>query len=290
MPEDTGTPLFSSATESPADLLARVREQLNREAHRARRPTPAPGAPPEPFDFASGRGLLHGWYPPERFGDFTFRWTERRFGFEADVTDATHLRMEACLFRESGLQEMRVRLRVNDREAGTAPIRESWDPVYFTLPEGASERARFSLDAGSSWCPAGTGASPDVRELALAVRQVALVRLPALPRAPVAPAAVAPARPVFRAVRGIRRILLGRELTDRIERAEEENARLAARLAALEGALAEQARIGNEAAGRVEEAARILAREDARLREGIEEAAAQGRRELARKIEGLRDG
>ena len=284
MADETATPRFSSATESPAQLLARVRERLAREAAAAAVPDRVAAAPREgPLDFASGRGLLHGWYSQEAFGDFTFRWTERRFGFEADVDDATHLRMEAFLFPELGLRELRVRLRVDERDAGAAPIRESWSPVFFTLPEGVSGRVRFTLDAGGSWCPAETGVSSDVRELALAVRRLDLVCMSRLPRVSVPPAAAAPAAALSRAVRGIRRLLLGRELSHRIERADEENARLARRVSELEGTLAEHARLANEAAGRLEETIGALASEDARLREEIGAAATQARVELGRK-------
>lgn len=286
--DETATPRFSSATESPAKLLARVRERLTREAARAPLPDPVAAAPQEgPLDFASGRGLLQGWYPPEPFGDFTFRWTERRFAFETDVDDATHLRMEACLFPESGLQELRLRLRVDDRDAGTARIREGWNPIFFTLPEGSSGRARFTLDSGGSWCPAERGPSPDGRELALAVRRLELVCMSHLLRLSAPPAAVAPAGARSRAVHGIRRLLLGRELSHRIERAEEENARLARRVSELEGMLAEHARLGNETAGGLEEIIGALASEDARLRDEIGAVAAQARVELGRKIGGL---
>ena len=153
MADETATPRFSSATESPAQLLARVRERLAREAAADAVPDRVAAAPREgPLDFASGRGLLHGWYSQEAFGDFTFRWTERRFGFEADVDDATHLRMEASLFPESGLRELRVRLRVDERDAGAAPIRKAGARFFSPF------RKAYRAASGSRWTREARGA------------------------------------------------------------------------------------------------------------------------------------
>src|SRR5262249_34301101 len=161
---EAAIPGFRSAVESPQALMARVREILDNQGS-AGFVSRSEGE----IDLRALAPFGAGWFAPEQLGRDLIRWTSRRFEFEATAGRASHVLMEVCLFPESGLAELRMRLRVNDSLGGAARVRTGWNRVHLALPANTFGPSRFSVDAGGSWCPADSRASGDSRELAVAV-------------------------------------------------------------------------------------------------------------------------
>jgi hypothetical protein len=204
--KDGSVPVFESGHVTPAELLARVRRRLPESA------VAALLAPADPsFDLSRSDGLIEGWYQPETFDGVPARWTNRRFSFEAEVRDATHVAIEAALFPESGFAELRARLTANDVPGAPFRLRTGWNTRLTPIPAGVSGRVHFSIDAGGSWSPAALGQSADPRELAILVRRLALVPFVRLPRFDASPTASRRSL-LQRIVRRMRRLLLGSDV------------------------------------------------------------------------------
>lgn len=241
---------FESGHITSAELLARVRRRLSETS------APALSTPGDPtFDLSKPDGLIEGWYEPEIFDGVPARWTSRIFSFEAEVRDATHVAIEASLFPESGIAELRARLRANDVPGAPFRLRTGWNSRLTPIPAGVSGRVHFSIDAGGSWSPAAVGQSGDTRELALLVRRLALVPFVRLPRFEVT---MHRRRSLLqRIVRRLRRLLLGSEIVEVQRRLDEAASVLEDRLTQL--ALA-QAEIAADTVEREEELQEELAR------------------------------
>lgn len=268
--KDSSQSLFRSGAASPAELLGRVRRRLGSETTIAHLP-----ADPR-FDLARGEGLLEGWYHAEIQDGSTVRWVARRFAFEAEVRQATHVLLEAAVFPESGLSELRLRIRANDVLGAAVRLHPGWNSRLLPIPAGVSGRVHFSVDAGGSWSPVS-----DPRELSILVRQLALVRFVELPRVGPLPARVDPAvaRPPalsVRIVRKVRRLLLGWELSASFVALEETQRRL--------GALEDRIPPVDAIAGIVEDRLRELARADAEAAADAVEREEEWQEEVARKF------
>ncbi len=208
---------FQSSVESPAALLERVRKRLESSA------APGPARSPDAeFDLSRSDDLGPGWFDPEVQDGLAVRWTSRVFEFDAEVRSADHVLLECVLFPESGHRCLHARLWADGVPGGGCPIYPGSGRYFVALPAGTRGLARLTIDVGGSWCPHATGHSPDLRELGILVRRLALVvYLPEL-----AP----PARNmtlVAKVRRKLRRVLFG---TDENER----SAWLEARLSAVE--------------------------------------------------------
>lgn len=268
--KDSSQSLFRSGAVSPAELLGRVRRRLRSES-------PISHFPPDPrFDLVRGEGLIEGWYHAETLGGSTVRWVARRFAFEAEVRQATHVLLEAALFPESGLSELRLRIRANDVLGAAVRLHPGWNSRLLPIPAGVSGRVHFSVDAGGSWTPVS-----DSRELSILVRQLALVRFVELPRVGALPgraeppAAQSPALSV-RIARKVRRLLLGWELSEKLVAAQETHRRLEA--------LEERILLFDSIAGIVEDRLCELARTDAEAAADAAEREEEWQEELARKF------
>lgn len=267
--KDGSQPLFRSGAASPAELLGRVRRRLESESA-------IPHLPADPrFDLARGEGLLEGWYNAEIHDGSTVRWVARRFAFEAEVREATHVLLEAAVFPESGLAELRLRIRANDVLGAAVRLHPGWNSRLLPIPAGVSGRVHFSVDAGGSWSPV-----TDPRELSILVRHLALVRFVELPRGGGAPpeeadpsVARAPAPLSVRIARKVRRLLLGWELSENLLSVEETQRRLRA----LEDRF-------DSMAGIVEDRLCELARADAEAAADAAEREEEWQEEVARKF------
>lgn len=213
------------SVENLAALLARVKQRLRDEGSG---PSGAgPGSRPDPeFDLSRPDGLGYGWSHAETLDGRTVRWTARRFEFEAEVDQATHLDLEAALFPESGIPELHAFLAADGVRGGDFRIRPGWRRYLVALPAGLRGKARLAVDVGGAWCPQATGHAPDARELGILVARLAFVPFLQVPPGPA---------PVtgFRA-KVVRRLLRGSDLELRIAHMEsrilelEERARLLA--------------------------------------------------------------
>lgn len=233
--KDDSIPVFESDYVTPAELLARVRRRLLDQVE------PTISAPADPsFDLSKPDGLIEGWYEPEILEGRSVRWTNRRFDFEAEVRDATHVAIEAALFPESGFAELRARLRANDVPGAPFRLKTGWNTRLTPIPAGVSGRVHFSIDAGGSWSPAALGQSADPRELAILVRRLALVPFVQLPRFDLPPPAGQRSL-IQRIVRRLRRLLLGSDVVEVERRLNEAAAILEDRLAQLALVQAESA-------------------------------------------------
>jgi hypothetical protein len=262
--KDDFVPVFESGHVSPAELVARVRRRLREQGH----PPVATSADPS-FDLSRPDGLIDGWYEPEVFDGTTVRWTNRRFDFEAEVRDATHVAIEAALFPESGFAEVRARLRANDVPGAPFRLRTGWNSRLTPIPAGVTGRVHFSIDAGGSWSPAGLGLSGDSRELAILVRRLALVPFVRLPRFAAPPSPAPSASLLARIVRKLRRLLLGSELARKLQQVDD---------------LAELERRLNETAGILEDRLLQLALVQAESAADALEREEEWQEELARKL------
>lgn len=276
---DSSQPVFRSGAVSPAELLARVRRRLELET--APTPTPSVAVDPE-FDLSTGDGLLEGWYQPELLGGATVRWAARRFAFEAEVREATHVLLEAALFPESGLAELRLRTRANDVMGAAVRLYPGWNYRLLPIPAGVTGRVHFFVDSGGSWSPPS-----DPRELSILVRRLALVGFVRLPRSrdvPVAAAAPAvgtpPASLLVRVARKLRRLLLGWNLSEGLLALEESRARIRA----LEERVAESDRRFDATAEILEDRLSQLARVDAETAADAAEREEEWQEEVARKF------
>lgn len=274
--KDDSRVLFQSGAASPAELLARVRRRLEAES------TGAFYVPSDPeFDLSTGEGLLEGWYHAESHGGATVRWVARRFAFEAEVRDATHVLLDAAIFPESGIAGLRLRTRANDVLGSAVRLSPGWNFRLLPIPAGVSGRVHFFVDTGGSWSPAS-----DPRELSILVRRLALVRFVELPRVGGAPAATpaAPAGPPaslgLRIVRRLRRLILGWDLSQNLLAVEEAQQRLRS----VEERLAETERQFNSLAAIVEDRLSQLARVDAETATDSTEREDELQDELARKF------
>jgi hypothetical protein len=266
--KDSSQSLFRSGAASPAELLGRVRRRLGSEST-------IPHFPADPrMDLARGEGLLEGWYDAETHDGSPVRWVARRFAFEAEVREATHVLLEAAVFPESGLSELRLRIRANDVLGAAVRLHPGWNSRLLPIPAGVSGRVHFSVDAGGSWSPVG-----DPRELAILVRQLALVRFVELPRVggdllgQADPRVARPPALSVRIARKARRLLLGWELSDRLLAVEETRRRL--------GALEDRF---DSIAGVVEDRLCELARADAEASADAAEREEEWQEEVARKF------
>lgn len=268
--KDSSQSLFRSGAATPAELLGRVRRRLGSE-------TTIADLPADPrFDLARGEGLLEGWHYSEIHDGSTVRWVARRFAFEAEVRQATHLLLEAALFPESGLSELRLRIRANDVLGAAVRLHPGWNSRLLPIPAGVSGRVHFSVDAGGSWSPVS-----DPRELSILVRQLALVRFVELPRAGALPGRTEPppARPPVlsvRIARKVRRLLLGWELSEKLLAVQETQRRL--------GALEERILLLDSISGIVEDRLCELARADAEAAADAAEREEEWQEEVARKF------
>ena len=269
--KDSSQSLFRSGAASPAELLVRVRRRLDSESAIAHLPVD-----PQ-WDLARGEGLLEGWYHAENHGASPVRWVARRFAFEAEVRESTHVLLEAALFPESGLSALRLRIRANDVLGAAVRLRPGWNSRLLAIPAGVSGRVHFSVDAGGSWTPA-----TDPRELSILVRQLALVRFVELPRIGGALAGPADPRPArapalsVRIARKVRRLLLGWELSEKLLTVEETQRRLAA--------LENRTLLIDSIAGIVEDRLSELARADAEAAADATEREEEWQEEVARKF------
>ena len=269
--KDSSQSLFRSEAASPAELLGRVRRRLGSEST-------IPRCPADPrFDLARGEGLLEGWYDAEIQDGSTVRWVARRFAFEAEVREATHVLLEAAVFPESGLSELRLRIRANDLLGAAVRLRPGWNSRLLPIPAGVSGRVHFSVDAGGSWSPAA-----DPRELSILVRQLALVRFVELPRvggalrAEADPLVARPPSLSVRIARKVRRLLLGWELSERLLALEETQRRLRD--------LEDRILVFDSIAGIVEDRLCELARADAEAAADAAEREEEWQEEVARKF------
>lgn len=220
-------PVLRSEVASPEELLGRVRRRLAAEAE-------VVGPPPaDPvFDLLRDEGLLDGWYHGERAGDIVHRWTQRHFDFEAEVRDASHVALDALLFPESGLAELRGRMTANGVPTTGFRLVPGLNRCLVPIPAGLRGRVHFRVDAGGSWCPARAGVSPDERELSINVRRLALERF--VPEGAASggvassDAAVSP-----KALRIARRLLASLSVFRRLSEAERRLAELERRVALL---------------------------------------------------------
>ena len=268
--KDSSQSLFRSGAASPAELLGRVRRRLESESTiRELRADPR-------LDLARGEGLLEGWYDAEIHDGSPVRWVARRFAFEAEVREATHVLLEAAVFPESGLSELRLRIRANDVLGAAVRLHPGWNSRLLPIPAGVSGRVHFSVDAGGSWSPVS-----DPRELSILVRQLALVRFVELPRIGDVPGRTSPpdarnASLSVRLARKLRRLLLGWELSEKVLAVEETERRLAA--------LEDRIPRFDSMAGIVEDRLCELARADAEAAADAAEREEEWQEEVARKF------
>ncbi|HEX5709201.1 MAG TPA: methyltransferase domain-containing protein [Pyrinomonadaceae bacterium] len=122
--------------------------------------------------------LGRGWHEFEGGGP-GFRWSKG----EAELflrNDAARRRLSltlCCHHPEVEREGVRVRLRVNGREAGEAEIRRrDWHELSFTLPEGVASDAvlRCELQVSPTWIPQQHGLSEDPRELGIGLSDARL--------------------------------------------------------------------------------------------------------------------
>lgn len=273
--KDSSQSSFRSGAASSAELLARVRRRLEAEA------ASVSFLPADlRFDLAKGEGLLEGWYHAEVHDGTSARWVARRFAFEAEVREATHVALEAAVFPESGIAELRLRLRANDVPGAAVRLRPGWNCRLLPIPAGVSGRVHFSVDAGGSWSPPA-----DPRELSVLVRRLELVRFVELPRsggstagADAVPPEAPPTSLGVRIARKLRRLVLGYDLSRNLagagevplkiraleERLKETELRLDSMAAIVEDRLTELARVDAEAAADAAEREEELQEEVAR--------------------------
>ncbi len=249
-------PAFSGV-ESSAELLLRVQRRLASvgAVGAAERSDPV-------VDLARSDGLGSGWYDAETLDGLAMRWTQRRFDFEADVADATHVQVEACLFPESGLRSLTARMSADEIPGIPFLIRPGWNSLLLPIPGGRHGRVVFAVDAGGSWRPADRTGSGDDRELSLLVRRLALVRFVELPRFASDPAPSLSPRAGFpgRVLGKLRRLFsLDARLSLQERRLDEAMALLEARLTALAEADAQvEADLARREEGLREDVARTL--------------------------------
>lgn len=274
---DSSQPVFRSGAVSPAELLARVRRRLELETA----PVPTPAVPVDPeFDLSSGEGLLEGWYQAEVIDGAPVRWVARRFAFEAEIRDATHVLLEAAVFPESGLAHLRLRTRANDVMGAAVRLYPGWNYRLLPIPAGVTGRVHFLVDSGGSWSPPS-----DPRELSILVRRLALVGFVRLPRSAALPAVATslpapPASLAVRVVRKLRRLLLGWSISESLVALEESRARM--RL--LQDRLAESERRFDAMAEILEDRLSQLARVDAETAADAAEREEEWQEEVARKF------
>lgn len=282
--------VLSSGSVRAEELVARVRRLTQPSA------LETPSWAPLEIDLSRNDHLLDGWWAPELLTGALCRPTMRRFGFELDVRPREYVAIDGILFPQSGLAELRARLRAGETAGAAFRFLPGANSFLLKVPPGVAGLVRFWVDLDGSWHPAASGESADDRELGIYVTRLALVKAPAVDRIgsmaalPPADGQLAPISPqggLIGLARRLRRLLLGWEISDRLDRVRG----LETALAAAERRIEElSARLGKVAAAHDAGAEQIERRME-QLASEIQEIAADGeelgeelRDDLARRL------